>query len=33
MMVQFVGKETIYSGLRASFKEIYENEGIAGFFR
>ncbi|KAK2563662.1 Mitochondrial carrier-like protein 2 [Acropora cervicornis] len=24
--------ETIYSGLRASFKEIYENEGIAGFF-
>lgn len=32
MMVQFVGKETIYSGLRASFKEIYENEGIAGFF-
>ncbi|XP_068711164.1 mitochondrial carrier homolog 2-like [Montipora capricornis] len=32
MMVQFVGKETIYSGLRASVKEIYENEGIAGFF-
>nr|XP_058959049.1 mitochondrial carrier homolog 2-like isoform X1 [Pocillopora verrucosa] len=32
MMVQFVGQETIYSGLRASVKEIYNNEGLAGFF-
>ncbi|XP_020614619.1 mitochondrial carrier homolog 2-like [Orbicella faveolata] len=32
MMVQFVGQETIYSGLRASIKEIYNNEGLAGFF-
>ncbi|CAH3021125.1 unnamed protein product [Porites evermanni] len=32
MMVQFVGKETIYSGLRTSIREIYNNEGIAGFF-
>jgi len=32
MMVQFVGKETIYSGLRASIREIWDNEGIAGFF-
>ncbi|KAJ7379319.1 Mitochondrial carrier 2 [Desmophyllum pertusum] len=32
MMVQFVGQETIYSGLRSSIKEIYNNEGLAGFF-
>nr|XP_058969562.1 mitochondrial carrier homolog 2-like isoform X8 [Pocillopora verrucosa] len=33
MMVQFVGQETIYSGLCASVKEIYNNEGLGGFFR
>nr|XP_058969568.1 mitochondrial carrier homolog 2-like isoform X13 [Pocillopora verrucosa] len=32
MMVQFVGQETIYSGLCASVKEIYNNEGLGGFF-
>ncbi|XP_066017206.1 mitochondrial carrier homolog 2-like isoform X1 [Pocillopora verrucosa] len=32
MMVQFVGQETIYSGLCASVKEIYINEGLGGFF-
>ncbi|CAH3166337.1 unnamed protein product [Pocillopora meandrina] len=32
MMVQFVGQETIYSGLCASVKEIYSNEGLGGFF-
>ncbi|XP_078359987.1 mitochondrial carrier homolog 2-like isoform X2 [Oculina patagonica] len=32
MMVQFVGQETIYSGLRSSIREIYNNEGLAGFF-
>ena len=31
-MAQFVGKETTYSGLVASIKEIYRTEGVAGFY-
>ncbi|CAG0916408.1 unnamed protein product [Notodromas monacha] len=32
MMVQFVGQETKYSGLLASVREIYNTDGILGFF-
>ncbi|XP_065668880.1 mitochondrial carrier homolog 2 isoform X2 [Hydra vulgaris] len=32
MMVQFVGRETEYRSLFSSFKEIYKEEGILGFF-
>ncbi|XP_078000113.1 mitochondrial carrier homolog 2-like [Glandiceps talaboti] len=31
-MVQFVGRETKYSSVFGSFKEIYNEEGILGFF-
>lgn len=31
-MVQFVGKETRYNSIWSSTKEIYEQEGILGFF-
>lgn len=31
-MVQFDGKETVYSSVIDAFKEIYNNEGIYGFF-
>ncbi|GFO42120.1 mitochondrial carrier homolog 2-like [Plakobranchus ocellatus] len=31
-MVQFIGKETRYSSVWSSTKEIYEQEGILGFF-
>jgi len=33
MMVQFVGHETIYSDIISSIREIYREEGIAGFFK
>ncbi|EDO33279.1 predicted protein [Nematostella vectensis] len=32
MVVQFVGKEAIYTGLTSSIKEIYNEHGILGFF-
>lgn len=32
MMVQFVGRETYYSNIFSSVKEIYQEEGILGFF-
>lgn len=32
MMVQFVGRETPYSSILSSIKEIYQEEGIKGFF-
>ncbi|XP_048765792.2 mitochondrial carrier homolog 2-like [Ostrea edulis] len=32
MMAQFVGQETLYRNIFASMMEIYENEGIAGFY-
>ncbi|XP_028516096.1 mitochondrial carrier homolog 2 [Exaiptasia diaphana] len=32
MVVQYVGKETAYSGLVSSVKEIMNNHGITGFF-
>lgn len=32
MMAQFVGKETIYSSIWASIKEIFGQDGICGFF-
>ncbi len=31
-MAQFVGKETTYSGVVGSIKEIYRTEGMAGFY-
>ena len=31
-MVQFDGKETVYSSIIGAFKEIYNNEGFYGFF-
>ena len=31
-MVQFDGRETVYSNIIGAFKEIYNNEGIYGFF-
>lgn len=32
MMVQFIGKETHYRNIFSSIQEIYEEEGILGFF-
>lgn len=32
MMVQFVGRETSYSSIVSSVKEIYKEEGFSGFF-
>lgn len=32
MMVEFVGRETHYRNIFSSFREIYEEEGIFGFF-
>ncbi|XP_055690993.1 mitochondrial carrier homolog 2 [Lutzomyia longipalpis] len=32
MMAQFVGRETIYSSIWASMKEIYHDHGLLGFF-
>lgn len=32
MMAQFVGQETLYSGLFGSFREIVAEEGIKGLF-
>ena len=31
-MVQFDGRETVYSNIIGAFKEIYNNEGFYGFF-
>lgn len=33
MMAQFVGRETKYTGLVASAREIYDESGLSGFFR
>ena len=32
MMVQFIGRETHYSNIFSSIKEIYREEGMTGFF-
>lgn len=32
MMVQFIGRETHYSSIISSIKEIYQEEGLGGFF-
>ncbi|XP_055701327.1 mitochondrial carrier homolog 2 [Phlebotomus papatasi] len=32
MMAQFVGRETVYSGIWAAVKEIYKEHGMLGFF-
>ncbi|XP_031553706.1 mitochondrial carrier homolog 2-like [Actinia tenebrosa] len=32
MIVQYVGKETIYSGMFSSIREVFNNHGIFGFF-
>lgn len=32
VMVQFDGRETVYSNVIGAFQEIYNNEGICGFF-
>lgn len=32
MMAQFAGHETIYNGMWGSMQEIYQNEGVMGFF-
>lgn len=32
MMAQFIGRETLYKSLIGSIKEIYQTNGILGFF-